>query len=520
MSQPLIRRSLPHLIPSFVALLLVLWYLFQASTVAPLGELNTEDGYIHAAIAQTLAHSGRLAIQPDAAGGGSSSTLWTLLLTLGTIIGLPTHIAGLALGIVCWVVTGFLISAWLAPHVGKAHALVLSILVALSGQLTAIALSGMETSLAQMLTILFFVAVDRQKRLLSFILLALAVLTRPEMILLGFAYAGDRLIFREDRSQSYKDAILHAGIVVSALLISLLLLRLLSGEMPQTLGARRWLTGLPEHVWQSPMHSIAMAMSALKLIWIRLADYVGPGHGLGLLWAFSFGVFFITGVYKSLRTPGSIRAAALFTILVGIFYLVLLPNPGQLGRYAWPLWSLGLIIAGEGFRWLSGFTGRKTIPIVVAVVLGLSYIPQTLYWAGWHRGAVFHLHHNHMAIVNSLNARLSQDDVVAAFDIGLIAYRAHFHVVDIGGVTDSDALHSIYAGSIASYLDKKHVGYIALPEYTGSRRFILANKMGLPLDRLGSVMVQRGLNPDQLDHFMPTLIAFPVLSVYPWLAKQ
>jgi len=131
-------------------------YLLAAALGNGITGFPLDDAWIHQTYARNLATTGQWAFVPGQTSAGSTSPLWSLLLSLGYWLGLPYRAWTYALGIVCLGLTGWsaarlgtrLFPAW--PWVGPLAGL----WCVLEWHLAWASVSGMETMLYTWLSVL------------------------------------------------------------------------------------------------------------------------------------------------------------------------------------------------------------------------------------------------------------------------------------------------------------------------------------------------------------------------------
>ena len=143
-----------------------------------------DDSWIHLHFARNLAEGAGFAYNPGRPVAGSTAPLWTLLLAAGVLVGGASVATAKALGIACAlgaaVLTRRAAQAWGAP---PGAAVVAGVALLWAGPVVWGALSGMEVTLAAALVTGGIVAHTAGRDLAAATLLALAVLARPESVL-------------------------------------------------------------------------------------------------------------------------------------------------------------------------------------------------------------------------------------------------------------------------------------------------------------------------------------------------
>ncbi|HET9855044.1 MAG TPA: hypothetical protein VFR53_08310 [Methylomirabilota bacterium] len=157
----------------------------QLAGVVGVEAFPLDDSWIHLQFARNLAEGRGFSYNPGVPVSGSTAPLWTLALG-ATFAALGSHpVLAKALGIaatlgVVWL-TGRLALIWAGRH---DVAVLASVLVALAGPMAWGALSGMEVALAALLVMAALVLHTRGRDWAAGGALGLAVLARPEVLLL------------------------------------------------------------------------------------------------------------------------------------------------------------------------------------------------------------------------------------------------------------------------------------------------------------------------------------------------
>src|SRR5512141_2244138 len=90
-------RVEPWVVIAFAALAAVLFYLIVSEMVYSLG-FPLDDSWIHLTYARNLAEHGEWAFRLGQRSAGSTSPLWTVLLSIGFLIGLAPYVWAYLLG--------------------------------------------------------------------------------------------------------------------------------------------------------------------------------------------------------------------------------------------------------------------------------------------------------------------------------------------------------------------------------------------------------------------------------------
>ena len=516
------RRALVISLTS-LAVVLALVFHFRAMSGVPAFVLNADDGYIHAHIADNLARTGVLGLNPGVQSGGSSSLPWTLLLAALVEFGVSADRGAWLLSLVFWglsALSGLLLISALLPR-GAAWWVAGFGLVA-SGHLLAVSLSGLEAPLFLFCVLTSLLCQHEGKWVRAALWAALAVSTRPEGILLAVTVVLVALSRRQPLSAIRREgwrALLLPAASFASLAVTLSVLRAMGGELPSTLEGRRWLAELPRMPWDHPDETIRASKLFVWSLGHRLSQYIGPRYLPGVVWSGMLLSLAGVGWIAMLRGGGVSRRIAVYIVLHFLFFLLLLPTPGQLGRYLTPIWALLPMVATMGWLVVRSWGPIRRIPgaaVIVPALMVAGYVPHVIRWSGWHAGAIHHMSSVHRAAAQWAAGHIDVAEPIAAFDIGLLGWTVPHRIVDLGGITGRESLESIRRGDVPALLEKEGVRYVILPEFLDEQRWHVAGLLQFPVEQLEELR-RFALTPDEIDHVWPTIIACPALGIYRWL---
>jgi hypothetical protein len=398
-----------------------------------------DDGWIHQTYARNLAHWGQLAYALDQPSAGSTSPLWTALLSVGYLLRLDYRLWTYLLGAV-----GLALAAWAAYRLARCLfpdgpwvAPLAGLLCALEWHLVWAAFSGMETILFTWLALLLMslqfsilssqFSVGGWKLAGAGIVAGLLALARPEGVLLA-GLVGLIWLWYGWHAARWRGVGTAVGygiaflVVVSPWLV--FNLRVSGQPWPNTFYAKqaeyRVLLSLP--------------------IWTRLARVVLPtiaGPQFLLIPGF---------LYAALRArtrPHPQVSKAVFlpllwwglTILV---YALRLPVNYQHGRYLIPTIPVFVVYGTGGTLSLLRLASRHMIWRVVSRSLLLATL--ILIMAFWVRGARVYaddtgfIEGEMVAVARWLNANTEPDALIAVHDIGAVGYFTQRRLLDLAGL--------------------------------------------------------------------------------------
>ena len=443
-----------RLVIAIVALLAVGFYLLFSALVFRVG-FPLDDSWIHLTYARNFAEHGEWAFRPGERSAGSTSPLWTFLLSLGFFLKLAPYTWTYFLG---WVVLSlFGIQAenaarkFIASY--KPNLPWVGLFFVLEWHFTWSAVSGMETLLHGLVLLSVLAALmNGSRRHLSLGLLAgLSVWVRPD----GLTLLGPILFaaFFSERTWSARGgALLKTLIGFGVFFFFYLLFNLaLSGNpFPNTFYAK-----------QAEYGSFWLSQALTR----RLGNYLGvivAGPFLALI----PGVFFWLKRIVSDRGWGGTAGVIWFFGYVAIYFMRL--PAYQHGRYIIPALSILYLWGILGtVEWIASLKSNKNVvflwqSVIVALclvfgILGARQNAMDVYW----------VENEMVAAANWVQHNLPPDALLAVHDIGALGYYVPNPLIDMAGLINPEVVSFIRDEErLAEYLDENSTDYlIVLPGF-------------------------------------------------------
>ncbi|MBI5835296.1 MAG: hypothetical protein HZB16_23560 [Armatimonadetes bacterium] len=503
------RKSLPSWVPPVVlAAVALIVYLASGPLRFPM-----DDAYIHLVYGRNLAELGALTFNttPPDHGIGTTSILWTLLLTVGhKLVGVEAAariLGGAGLLAVVWL--SWVIAGWMVPPERRAAQAFAASLVALSGNLLWFSLSGMETMLWLALGMGAVVAYRARHWFVVGPLLGLMTLTRVEgIVLLAALWLVELLVRRKwDR-----------GLLLATVLLVLVWSPWMAFTyaktgrlMPTSFSGKKHaqVRGAVEVVRRSmPVTTEASGTTSAEETrlpwWVGLlypagalgygASFVAggaylpgpkiplPGQlgevsgGIAVLGVLAMLLLFLPCQLMALRRVGRVlrrtedgRRLALAVLLVWFLlhnaaYWLKLPTPGTASRYQVVNHVAWWLLAGVG-AWLLEERARRG----ALLLLGLLAMTNAAYWRGVFGADCRHMQEVRLAAASYLASSLPPGAVVAAHDIGALGWGGQRRILDMGGLIDPGYLAFAKAGRLRDWLRREGATYVALPDKHSSQ---------------------------------------------------
>ena len=375
---------------ALAAVLPLAWLLVRERAIAGAAGFPLDDSWIHLHFARNLAEGLGFVYNPGQPMSGSTAPLWTLLIAAGAVVGGATPLVVKTLGVAAAIGAALLVRrAALAFGAAPEAALVAAVTLLWTGAFAWGALSGMEVTLAALLVAAALLGLARHQTWATAVAAALAVLARPEALLVVPLLALARPL-------TLRRAAIFAAVTVVLLVPFVAFSYATVGRpLPATAVAKveggliGWLSGLREPAtltwlsrprdfsiewvrWLFQTHPLMpLALPAVALAWWRCGralGVVGLGlvvHPLGMaLLAPYRGPAFQEGRYSIQLLPVAIvvLAAALArstrvprVVLAAPLALALVALAPAAERYAWGVQNINAMQVHLG-RWLDAHT--------------------------------------------------------------------------------------------------------------------------------------------------------------------
>ena len=459
--------------PAAAALALAgLYFLAERLTLGEIG-FPLDDSYIHLQFARQLAAGDGLSFNPGELVTGSSSPLWTALLSLGFLLPGLSLIWPKLLGVAALLATVFGTRQLLAqlgaqPFYQYAGAL----LVATSPWLTWSALSGMEVLLfaALILWTCVLAVADEERRpeapgLGPYLLASLAALARPEgMLLLGLLFLCRLCRLQRGENGALKLAFgASAGLAKAALLVAVVVLPLFAFNL--AIGGSPWPSSMTAKT--VPDDSLLPNLDYLSTALIVLWDGGGPMLFLAV-------AGFAALLQRAARGRTSSLLPGLFLAGLPLAYSFMAsgdaqPPVGNFGRYLFPLLPLQVVLAQLGIE-LAMERGRAgALPGRFRLALPALALVLLLLMQGWTKPLfgirryalnVKNVHGSDVAAARFLAKILPAEAVIATQDIGAIKLLLPNKVIDLAGLVTPEVVPILHEESPV-YWEQRLYDYLA-----------------------------------------------------------
>jgi hypothetical protein len=439
---PLADRWRADALVVVAALLPLLLFVARERQVAGAAGFPLDDSWIHLHFARNIAAGAGFSYNPGVPVAGSTAPLWTLLLGAGAFVAGPSLAMAKVVGILATLAAGLVTRrAAIAWGARDDAALVAAIAWLWMGPVVWGSLSGMEVSLASLLVAGALLAHARARLLACAVLAALAVLARPEALLLVpfLAAAGPVTIRRVSVF-----AAVTIVVVAPAVLFSLWTA---GTPYPATAAAKveggliGWLGGVREPAVLTWVRR-PLAFSWEWIAWLATMHWLLPlalAPAVVLAWR------------RAGRALGVV-ALALIAHPVGMALLAPYRGPAfQEGRYSIHLLPLVMLVLAVAIgrpdhrvdekHEAPTTLRRRAWVIPVALVAWLAIAAATLVPAATrYAWAVQNINAMQVHLGHWVDAQLPKSARIALNDIGAIAFFSRRDVIDLMGLVTPEII--------------------------------------------------------------------------------
>jgi hypothetical protein len=441
-----------------------------------------DDSWIHQSVGRNFAHFGSLGYLPDQRSSGSTSLLWTFIVSVNyrLVPGLSPVLFTLSLNILFTLAIALILfHLALRDRLGVALAVLIAAAPAFDGNYLWLAFTGMEHTLFMLLsvaTIWFWTTPNSTERagwastIGAGICMGLLGMTRPEGIALPVVLLGITIAVPRARTRSIAQ-IAAASVIFAAFAWLPFAVNLNASHtlLPVTFQGRQWLL-----VTNGGSH-LQVAGQLLGQWGVRVVQSIIPfaSGGLGLRDRILLmlgllpvlGLVFIGSRALVVGRAWSLLAVCGWGLLHSLLYLVILPSTGHGGRYQPFLLLLLLPVLCVGAADLLQRQPRAAFVVPATGLLAFGVV-SLFVWRAVLASGIDHIAHTH-GVVGEWLADHIPTQSVAVFDIGRIGYsRGAFgdpRIIDLGGLTDPTYPSYLYAGKVPFYLASHGIHYVVLP---------------------------------------------------------
>lgn len=466
--------------------LIILGLLLTASFILPYYFVNyaysmnqyhsfpLDDPWIHLQFAKNLAEYGSFSyFKNEVVTAGSTSPLYTLILAAGFFITKNEMWLSYILGIIFFVFAVYYfyrLSGNIFPGENWL-ALGAVILFVTDKWMNFISVTGMETTLYIFLLTACFYYYRKLNAAGFSVTLALALWTRPDAVAFIAAIAADYFFRLYIRSKSKdkenlpeifsRDAIIKFAVITGIIIAAYFVMNLLiSGSLlPNTYSAK--LT-----------YYSAEFRSRSDFLKTEVWDYFTEKTYLLVFIPFVIAAFRI--IYDSSKLKyNPLLPALLFIVLLIFIYWYKLPYAHRFGRYLMPVFPFYFLLAVYGgrefFKWLSGYINDTKLVNGLNIMLLLGTL--VYFAAGYNENKkVFqdqsrHIYIRQVEAAKWLNKNTPEGSIIAAHDVGAIAYYSERKVIDVVGLINPEFVDKLnrrdFVTFVQEQLKKQNVSYVA-----------------------------------------------------------
>ena len=429
----------------------LLGFIFVSSRTYRIG-FPLDDAWIHQTYARNLGLNGEWAFIPGQPSAGSTAPLWSVLLSIGYLLGLNAYAWAFFLGwVLLWLIAVFGAYKFqvLVP-LKSGWSIWVGILLTLEWHLVWAAGSGMETLMFSLLILLALTWFSRGvgNWFVLGLLIGLSVWVRPDGITLlgpaGLVILSTKVTVRE-RAR----LILELLIGILVLFVPYLLFnRALAGAWwPNTFFAKQ-----AEYALHRQIPLLQRFFEQARLPLIGVGAVLLPGFGLALWHAFQ-------------RRRWGVFAGGIWVIGYLGLYAWRLPVTYQHGRYIIPAMLIYFVYGSAGLaEWVqpgAEHVWKRVLGKTWLLTAGLVLVAFWFLGARSYAQDVRFIESEMVATAQWIADNTPVDSLVAAHDIGALGYFSHRRLLDLAGLVSPEVIPFIRdQNQLALFLDNQGANYL------------------------------------------------------------
>ena len=419
-------------------------------------ELNSigfplDDAWIHQTYARNFAEGGQWAYLPGITSGGSTSPLWTILLSIPHLFSIGPYWGTYVLGLICFFLLAFIGQKYFNQKTtATLNVPLVAIILVFEWHLCWSAVSGMETILHALLILLvLYLCLEVKSSFLIGLIIGVSVWVRPD----GVTLLGPLIFVLLFNEKPWKEKLKAITLGISGFIIIFipyLVFNKLTGEtwMPNTFYAKQ------------AEYAVLLELP----IWKRMGQlYLLPLVGVGI---FLLPGFIYKGFAAIKERDYAIISSTLWLLGYILIYAIRLPVIYQHGRYIIPAMPVYFVLGAIGSYHLFQTAMKKgTVIQILTRVWSLSavIILGSFWWMGANSYSqdVAYIEEQMVETSHWINENLPQDGFLAAHDIGALGYFSSIEIVDLAGLITPDVVPFIRnEPELWRYLEKQDVSYL------------------------------------------------------------
>jgi tetratricopeptide (TPR) repeat protein len=459
-------------LPILLAVAAGVYFIFSAYKTNGYFGFPLDDPWIHLTFAKNLIEYGSFSyFKNELVTSGSTSPVYTLLLSLLYIFIKNEFIISYLLGVFFGALLVYMMTklSLLQFKNFELLALLTSVLIALQPKLNLINVSGMETSLFIFLIAASLFEYQNKRMVLLGIFLGLTIWCRPDGFVLWIAialdyffkkmYLGKNRKVSSEKSKSHKEIITAFSIALIFVASYFIFNYLLSGSiLPNTYKAKL-------EYYQHNNRTLFLEEEILK--YFTEAEFI-------VIWI-SFLIYFLVIIRSIIKRESNPYLVYLLFIfgLIAVYYIKL-PFTHRFGRYLMPVIPFYILIAIGGVKTIIDFIQRKTFKRIgslanfIFIAYSIGAVAMFLYQNTKITDdfIAYCKYHNdrHVAAGKWIKKNTNETDVVAAHDVGAIAFYGERKIIDMAGLITPELIphlnDQLYSDYMNDYLTKHKVDYI------------------------------------------------------------
>lgn len=453
-----------------IPVLLTYFYLSLAFKKNQVWSFPLDDPWIHLTFAKNLVQYFSFSyFKDEMVTAGSTSPLYTILISLGFLITNNEMILSYIVGILFFVLSSLAFYQLSSFEFQKESifAMLCAGIFIIDKWINFIAVSGMETTMFIFILILCAYFYRERKAVPFAVMLGLIIWTRPDGVAFIGAiiidYALTRIYFKKQQNLKLfsEDDLKKIGMIFFGLVGLYFAMNLaLSGSiLPNTYSAKL--------TYYSPEFR-----NRFDFLETEVWDYFKAGAYYILMIGFIFSFLkLLFDFYKKTYNQNTLYIA--FILLLVLIYFIKLPYAHRFGRYMMPIIPFFILVGAIGFRDLARVINKYTknslfSKSIIYTLFGITYFIGIKNYD--QNGEDYaeqckYIYDRQVKAAMWIRDNTNENDVIATHDVGAIGYYGNRRIIDVAGLVTPELIKKIndqdYVKYMADYMKNNGVTYLA-----------------------------------------------------------
>ena len=175
----------------------------------------------------------------------------------------------------------------------------------------------------------------------------------------------------------------------------------------------------------------------------------------------------------------------IWLIMHNLFYIYFLPTRGHTGRYQPENYLFLILVITLPVIFLNNSKNhlRKYFSYCLIFLILFINFSSLVFWQRIYSLSVKHINEIHVSLGKFIRDNTPKTSLIAAYDIGAIAYFSDRKIIDMSCLTDQECIIYRQKDELVKYIASNKAEYLAMPEFDQNNDFL--SNLYSQLDKIG-----------------------------------